>query len=174
MPTGIVLVYAARDLALQAGPLGVVLGATGSAALAGALLAGRLARRAGPGPTLVGAATLRAAACLLLPLAGGSPPVALALLLGWRALAGLAEAVGGVTSLALVQATTPPALLGRVNAIVRVGGWGAIATGSLLGGVAGEALGLRPALALAAAGMFLAAGWLARSPVRALRADGRP
>ena len=171
VPTGIFLVYAARDLVIPAGALGLVVGAAGPTALVGALLAGRVARRAGPGMTLVGAATLRAAACLLLPLAGGPLPVALATLLGWRALAGLAEAVGGVTSLALVQAATPPALRGRVNAIVRVGGWGAIAAGSLLGGVAGEALGLRPALALAAAGMLVAAGWLARSPVRALRAD---
>lgn len=58
-----------------------------------------------------------------------------------------------------------------MNAVARVGGWGAIALGSLLGGALGELLGLRPALALAAAGTLLAAGWLARSPLRTLRGE---
>ncbi len=57
-----------------------------------------------------------------------------------------------------------------MNATVRVFGRGAIALGGLLGGALGETLGLRPTIALAACGIFLAPLWLARSPVRALRA----
>ncbi len=164
----IAVVYAVRDLGLPAWAYGVVIGTGGPAALLGALIASRVLQRHGTGKTLIGAALVGGTATLLVAFAGGQLLAALALLIAWRVFSGLAEAISGIVSFTLLQTLPPPHLQGRVNATVRVFGWGAIALGGLLGGTLGEALGLRPTIALAACGMFLAPLWLARSPVRAL------
>ena len=162
--------YIVRDLGLPAWAYGAIIGIGGPAALLGAFVASRVLRRYGIGKTLIGTGLVGGATTLLVALAGGPLGSTLALLIAWRVLAGLAEAVGGITSLTLLQTLTPPHLKGRVNATVRVFGWGAVALGGLLGGALGEILGLRPTIALAACGICLAPLWLIHSPVRALRA----
>jgi len=73
-----------RDLGIPAVALGLIVGAGGLPALPAALLAGRVIRRSGIGPTLIATATLGGGAALLLPLAGGPAPVVFALLLASR------------------------------------------------------------------------------------------
>jgi hypothetical protein len=68
-----------------------------------------------------------------------------------------------------MQARAPGRFLGRVSASFGFIEWGASLLGLLLGGVLGEAIGLRAALFVSIAGQLLAPLWLARSPVRALR-----
>jgi len=165
----ILILYAVRDLGLPAWAYGVVIGTGGPAALLGALVASRVLHRCGLGKTLIGAALASSAATLLIVLAGDQFLAALALLIAWRILASLAEAIGGIATFTLLQTLPPPELQGRVNATVRVFGWGAVALGGLLGGVSGEALGLRPTIALAACGMLLAPLWLLRSRVHTLQ-----
>jgi MFS family permease len=169
MIVGISVLFIVRDLQLPPVLLGAITGAAGPAALAGAVLASRLVRRCGAGTTLIGATAVGDMAALLVPLAQGALSVVLALLVAWRVLGGAAEAVGGIVYLTQVQSVVPPQLQGRVNAAVRVCGWGAVALGGLLGGGGGQVIGLRPTLALAACAMLLAPIWLACSPVRALR-----
>jgi len=53
-------------------------------------------------------------------------------------------------------------LLGRVNATLHVVERGAIPFGALAGGVLGDAIGLRPTLLVAAAGIAHGAVWVAR------------
>lgn len=60
--------------------------ASGPAALLGALLAGRAARRFGLGPTIVGSTLVPAFGALLIPLAGSSPAAAVPLLVAGQAL----------------------------------------------------------------------------------------
>jgi hypothetical protein len=67
------------------------------------------------------------------------------------------------------QATCPPHVLGRVNATMRVLVWGAIPLGSLVGGGVATVLGVRGALAVAAAGVLLSSLWLVLSPLRGMR-----
>jgi len=165
----IAVIYAVRDLGLPAWAYGVVIGTGGPAALFGALIASRVLQRYGTGKTLIGTALIGSVSMLLVALAGGQFSTTMLLLVVWRILSGLAEAISGIATFTLLQTLPPPHLQGRVNATVRVFGWGAIALGGLLGGALGETLGLRPTIALAACGMFLAPLWLARSPVRALR-----
>ena len=168
MPTGIYILYAIHDVGISTATLGLIVGAGGLPALLAALLTNRAVRRYGIGKTLIAASVVKAGATLLLPLAGGPIPVAIVLLLAWRMLASLAEAIGGIASFTLVQLIPPPGLQGRVNATVRVCGWGAIALGGVLGGVAGELFGLRPTLILAALGTLLGPLWLIHSRVRQL------
>jgi MFS family permease len=169
MPTGIYLLYAIHDVGISAATLGVIVSAGGLPALLAALLTGRAVRRYGIGTTLIAASAVKAGATLLLPLAGGPIPVAIALLLAWRMLTSLAETIGGIASFTLVQVIPPLGLQGRVNATVRVCGWGAIALGGVLGGISGELFGLRPTLILAAFGTLSGPLWLIHSRVRHLR-----
>jgi hypothetical protein len=93
-------------------------------------------------------------------------------------LLGLAESLGAagdalynVTVSSLRQSLTPDRLLGRVAASARFVIWGAQPFGALLGGVLGETIGLRPTLAIAVAGWFVAFLTLIVSPIRGLRAQ---
>ncbi len=169
MIVSIAALYVTRDLGLPTWAFGSVIGTGGPAALAGALLTGRIMRRWGIGRLLIGTACGAVAAALAAGFAGGPPPLTVALLVAWRALAGGAEAMSGVANATLTQTLPPPQLRGRVNATVRVFAWGAIALGGLLGGALGEWIGLRPTVLIAALGVALAALLLARSPVRMLR-----
>ncbi len=174
MIVGVYILYLTRDLGVSAGLLGAIVATGGPLAILGAAVTGRLVRRWGMGATLIGALVLSGAANLLVPLAAGPLAAVVPLLVAWRVLDSLAAAVYNVVSFTIVQAAPPPGLQGRVQATMRVGTWGAMAVGSLLGGALGQALGLRPALAIAAAGMLLAPLWLVRSPVRGLREGPEP
>ena len=68
-----------------------------------------------------------------------------------------------INALTLRQLSTPPRLLGRVNATLHVVERGVIPFGALAGGMLGDAIGLRPTLLVAAAGIALGAVWVARS-----------
>ncbi len=68
------------------------------------------------------------------------------------------------------QAITPDYLMGRVNAVYTVISRGFVPVGALLGGVLGEAIGLRPTLMVGASGLFFSWAWLFFSPARSLRA----
>jgi hypothetical protein len=68
-----------------------------------------------------------------------------------------------VNALTLRQVMTPPHVLGRVNATLHVVERGVYPFGALAGGLLGEALGLRPTLLVAAAGIALGALWVAWS-----------
>src|SRR5256712_6819659 len=82
--------------------------------------------------------------------------------------------VYNVNQVSLRQAITPYRLQGRMNATMRFLVWGTMPLGGLAGGILGEALGLRPAIAVSVAGGLLAFLWVALSPVRALRAIPDP
>src|SRR5579871_5621549 len=66
-----------------------------------------------------------------------------------------------VNALTLRQLAAPEHVLGRVNATMHVITRGVIPFGALAGGLLGDAIGVRPTLLVAAAGISLAALWLA-------------
>jgi MFS family permease len=169
MVLAVYVIYATRDLGIEPGLLGGIMAVGGPMALLGALLAGRVTRALGLGPTLAAALISAGIAATLLPLAGSSLVLSVALFVGWRGLSGFAQAVYTVNFYTIMQTVPPPRLQGRVNATARVFIWGAMAVGALAGGALGEWLGLRPTLIVAAAGMLCAPLGLLLSPVRTLR-----
>lgn len=174
MVLAVFVLYATRDLGITPGVLGGIMAVGGPLALVGALLTSRLVRDFGVGPTLIGAGALIVVGTILVPLAGGAPvgrapALAVALLVGWRALVGIGEAIYTVNFYTLMQTVPPQRLQGRVNATARVFIWGAMAAGALAGGALGGWLGLRATLVVAAAGMLVAPLGLFLSPVRDLR-----
>jgi MFS family permease len=168
------LLYVTRDLALTPALLGTVFAVGSAGFLVGALLAERLTRRLGVGPTLILALLTLGLADLAVPLVGGAPAVVTLVLIAAEFFFGLGLLVFNITAVSLRQSSTPDYLLGRMNASMRFLAFGLTPLGSLAGGLLGESLGLRPTLILAVAGELLAALWLLASPLRTVRQPPPP
>jgi predicted MFS family arabinose efflux permease len=164
----VLILFMSRGLALRPAVIGVVLAAAGPGALIGSLLAGRLLRTVGLGPTLIMALWLFGLAALLVP-AAPHGPAGVACLLAAEFLSALAFQVSSINFVSLRQAMTPGRLLGRVNATFRFVGLGISPLGSLAGGALGTLAGLRPTLLVAALGLLVSPPLLLLSPVRRLR-----
>ena len=168
------LLYATRDLGLDAVTIGFVFAVGGGFAIPGALLAPRVARRFGVGTAIIGGWILAALAGLLVPLAAGPPLAVIAVLAASKALDGATETVANIYQWTLRQIVTPDGLQARVTASHRFVVYGAGAFGALLGGGLGSVIGLRPALFVFALGVLLAPLWAVFSPVRRLREQPVP
>ena len=163
------VLFVTRELGLSPAGLGLVFAAGSAAFPVGAAAAGWAGRRFGVGPSIVWGAGISDAAFLLAPLAGGPFAVTVGLLVASRLVATLTGPVTAINQLSLRQAITADRLLGRVNGTMRVFALGTAPVGALLGGALGDAVGLRPALLVAALGIQLGFARLYFSPVRSLR-----
>ena len=85
------------------------------------------------------------------------------------ALNGVGTAASSVMAITLRQLVTPERLLGRMNASYRSVSFGAIPLGALLGGTAGQLLGLRAALIVGSVAMLSTVVWILFSPLPGLR-----
>ena len=162
------LLYLTRTLGLAPAILGTIFAIGGVGFLLGALVAERVARRVGTGPTLVVALALVGLADLAAPLVGGGSRVVAPILVGAQCCFGLGLIVFTITTASLRQESTPDWLQGRMNATVRLLVQGLTPLGALVGGVLGQSVGLRPTLFVAVGGELLAALWLLCSSVRRL------
>jgi MFS family permease len=170
----IYVLYVTRELGLQPAVIGLIYAISGPGALLGAVIAGWLAERFGLGATILGSIALFEAINLLIPLVGGPTVVIVGTLMLVAFVSGLTNPVYNVNQVSLRQAITPDRLQGRMNASMRFIVWGTIPLGALLGGSLGEALGIRPTIALMAVCGLLAPLWVVLSPVRQLRAQPVP
>lgn len=167
MAQPMVLLLLARELGLSAGAIGLLAALGGIGGLLGAWLTGRLAVLLGQGPTLWLAILVPAPLLLLVPLAQADWRLAFVALQEFAL--GVGVVVYNVTQLSFRQAATPDALLGRMNATMRFMVWGTLPLGGLLGGVLGEAIGVRATILVAAVGGCLAFLWVFASPLRTMR-----
>lgn len=141
---------------------GVMLGAVGVGAIAGALLLPRLRPRLGPDGLMAGAALVCAAVLATL---ANAPHAAVAL--GALLALGGAWIVALTTLGALTQAVLPDWVRGRGLAVYLTVFNGALAAGSLAWGAVAQGLGLVPALGVSAALLVLGAGLARRWPLPA-------
>jgi MFS family permease len=172
--TAVEIVFFTRELGVAPAVLGTVLAASGLAAVAGATVAARTAGRFGLGPTMVGALVLFSLAHFPVALAAGPPGFVTALLVVGIGGIQLAFPIYGVGAAALLQGVTPDHLLGRVTASVRFLLVAPPLVGALVGGAAGDAIGLRATMLLGAVGQLAPCLWLYLSPVRSLRQPSPP
>ena len=163
------ILYCTGTLGLSPAVIGAIFAVGGLSTVAGTLLASRAAARFGVGPMLVASPFVIGLASLLIPLAGGPPLLAILLLIAAQILFGIGRPIFDINQLSLRQAITPARLQGRVNASMLFIIWGVIPIGSLLGGLLGTTIGLRPTLTVGAVGMSLAFIWVLFSPIRGLR-----
>ena len=163
------LVFATRELGFHPGVLGTIFAVGGASSLLGALLARRSASSFGLGPAMWGGIILMGVSMLFIPLARGATVLAAGLLVAQQLVGDGGVTVFEVNQITLRQAITPERMLGRVNAAIRLTTLAAMLTGSLIGGVLGETIGLRPTLLVGAALTFAAGLWILLSPARNLR-----
>lgn len=163
------VLYMTRDLGLGSVGVGLVFATGGLGALAGALVAGPVTRRFGPGPTMITAQLLFGLTGMAVPLAVLVPRVALPMIVASEFGQWMAVTVYFVNAISVRQAMIPDRLQGRVNATMRFIAGGALPIGALIGGALGGVIGLPLTLVVAEFGMLLAFLWLLLSPVRGLR-----
>jgi len=166
--------YALRELGFMPGLLGLVYAIGGVSSLAAALLAGRVTRRFGIGPTIIVGLLLATIGILFMPIARGAGIVALLLLLAQQVVGDGGSTIYEINQTSLRQAIAPPAYLGRINAGIRVAALGATLVGTVAGALVAQTAGYRPTLVLGALAMLAAAVAILRSPVAHRRAEGTP
>jgi predicted MFS family arabinose efflux permease len=159
-------------LGFKPATLGMIFGVGGASALLGALAAHRAAVWLGTRRAMVLGLAVGGFAMVLPPLARGAGASSVALLVAHQLIGDGAVTVYLINSVTLVQTITPPAILGRVNASLRFLNHSSILIGLLVGGLAGELVGLRPTMLVGAGGMWLAAAVLAASPIGTAAAVG--
>jgi MFS family permease len=147
-------VYAVQELRFSPLLLGLTLAAGGVGALLGTFLSERASRRLGLGRTIVLGSVVGSASFLLVPAAAGGRTAVFAVVCLGFGLAGVATGISNVLQVSLRQMLTPDSLTGRMTASLRFVAYGMVPIGSVLGGVLGSALGLRPGLWLLSAALL--------------------
>jgi predicted MFS family arabinose efflux permease len=169
MQISVRLLYITRDLRLSPATLGFMFATASLGGLVAAVFAKRIYRGAGIGPTLIVTQLLVGISALALPLAGGGYWAIIITIMASMILWGFAMMAYDITEISFRQFITPDGLLGRVSASRRFVTWGVALPGALLGGVLGEAVGLRTTLLIGGGGVVCAALWPIFSPARKLR-----
>jgi MFS family permease len=162
------VLYMTRVLGWNALGIGLVFATGGVGSLAGSVIAEPLARRFGPGPSMIGAQVAFGLIGMMVPLAVLVPSWALPMIVASEFGQWMAILVYWVNAISVRQAITPDRVLGRVNATMRFLAGGANPIGAVIGGALGGVIGLPLTLVVASFGMLLGFLWLLLSPVRGL------
>jgi MFS family permease len=165
MGQAVLVLLATQTLHVNTRGYGFLLAATAAGSVLGGLVSPALTRWLGFLPSLVIGGVIDAAAFVGI---GLSPDgAAAALILAGQ---GFAVAMWNVVTVSLRQRIVPSALLGRVNSVYRMLGWGLMPVGALAGGFVAHAAGLRAPYIVA--GLLCALSMLAALPF--LLAANRP
>jgi MFS family permease len=174
MVDALFVLYATRELGLEPVALGLALAAAGPGAFVGALMASRVARRLGIGPTIVSAQVLTGLSSLVIALASGTAVVAAGMLVVSWFLIGMIRTIYNVNQVSLRVAITTDRMHGRVNATIRFIAWSVTPVGALVGGfLAANVIGLRATMLLAAIGVLTATVPFLLGPMRTTRETPR-
>jgi MFS family permease len=138
MGQAVLVLLATQTLHVSARGYGLLLAASAVGSVIGGLVNPVLTRRLGLLPSLVLPAVVDAAAFVGIGLAPG--PLVVAALL---AVQGFSVTMWNVVTVSLRQQIVPSHLLGRVNSVYRMLGWGLMPVGALAGGFVAHAAGLR-------------------------------
>ncbi|MFF0309268.1 MFS transporter [Streptosporangium sp. NPDC004379] len=161
------VVFLTRDLGAQPGQVGLVLALAGAGGLLGAALAGRIAARFGTARGFLLCEAFAAPMLLLGPAGSGGTGLVPFTAAGFGAGAGIVAS--NILTSTFRQRYCPAELFGRITASTSALNYGAIPLGGLLGGVLGEAVGVRGTMWLMAAVQLLSIIVLLLGPLRPLR-----
>jgi MFS family permease len=171
MGQAILVLLATQTLHVATRGYGLLLAASAVGSVVGGMVNPVLTRRLGLLPSLVLPAVVDAAAFVGIGLAPN--PVVVAVLLAAQ---GFSVTMWNVVTVSLRQRIVPGPILGRVNSVYRMLGWGLMPFGALAGGFVAHAAGLRAPYVVA--GLLCALSTLVALPllrvaVRAPDAEGR-
>jgi MFS family permease len=161
--------YAIKVLHLTPTLIGITVAMGGIGSLAGAAMAAPIMRWVGVGPAILLCYLVSALSAFFVPLAHGTPELAMAYLIAAQLLGDSFAVAAIVTATSLRQTVVPLPVMGRVAAAFQVGGGAPVIVGALLGGFLAEIFGTREMLFVSAAGITLSLGWGFFSPLWALR-----
>jgi MFS family permease len=165
------VVYAVRELHLTPAVVGVVLAASNVGYLVGSLLVPRLNARVGVGPAIAVGAALNAG---FVPVALAPRAWTVAWLTAGFTVTAIGVAIWNVNAVSLRQASTPPALLARMNATNRFLIWGTMPLGAAAGGLLTGLAGLHATIVVAALAAPASAVPILLSAVRRVRVMPQP
>jgi predicted MFS family arabinose efflux permease len=168
------VLYATKTLGVSPGTLGVVLGAGAVGGLIGSLITSRISERIGVGRTLVLGSALFPTPLLLVPLAGGSDGVILAMLFLAEFGSGMGVMILDISAAAILASLTPDRLRSRFSGAFNMVNYGVRPVGAFAGGILGSTIGIRPTLWIASAGAILGVLWLLPSPIPRMRVLPEP
>jgi MFS family permease len=167
MQIAVLILFAARDLNLSPGTIGLAYVGGGLGCLLASALAQRLSTKFGIGPVIVHGLILTALAWQSFGLISGPVWVATLALGAALLMFNFGAVLYAINYLALRQAITPDRLLGRMTATMRFLTVAVAPLGSLVGGALATAIGLRATLlSIGVLGLILCAGAVFWSPVR--------
>jgi predicted MFS family arabinose efflux permease len=153
--TTVYLLFLTRTLDLPGAVVGLVMASFGPGVLVGSLLSAWLPRRFGYGRVVVYAALVSDLVMLITSALHGPGPITIAALIAINILYGALSQSVDVAVVAIRQLVTPLEAQGRVVATINFLGLGLTPLGALLGGTAASEFGVRTALLVATAGLFL-------------------
>lgn len=168
------IVFVVRTLGLSPFVFGLLPAVGSFSGLLGTFCAAPLLRRLGPGPAIFATALLIWAGWLTMPLAFGAPGVVIAILVGGAAVRGLGNALYNIGTASVRQALVPGQMLGRVNSAGLFVAWGFLPVGALVGGLLGEAIGIRETMLASSLLRIVLLGMLCAAPLLALRTMPAP
>ena len=163
------VLYAAREMHMSAGSIGLVLAWFGIGGVAAAATVRRAVTWFGYGPMLLTGYTMGALAILGIPFVPGPAALSTLLFTGVYFVAGYGIVAANVAMMTLRQIATPASLQGRVNASFSFAIGALMPVSAVLAGLLGDRLGLRPTLFICAAGIPISVVWIALSPARKVR-----
>lgn len=173
LTTTVLVLYIIREVGLSPGLMGVAFALSSVGFVAGSMVAPRVERRLDIGGMIVLGLFLVAISPYTMLVANDALPDAVNVL--FFAIPGFIGGTGGVIQYigltTLRQTRTPEGLLGRVWSSANVLSSVLAVIGALLGGLLGETVGLRPTIAIAAAGYAVPFLYSLVSPLR--RASSR-
>ncbi|MEN3534342.1 MFS transporter [Microbispora sp. ZYX-F-249] len=161
------VVFLTRDLRAGAGQVGLVLALASSGGLFGAAFAGRVATRFGTARGFLLCEAFAAPMALLGPIGSGGVGLALFAAAGFGT--GLGVVASNILTSTFRQRYCPAELFGRITASTSALNYGAIPLGGLLGGMLGDAIGVRETLMLMAVIQLFSVAILLLGPFRPLR-----
>ena len=164
----IIILYAARDLQLSAGKIGAIWMMGGAGFLLASFAVARANRRFGVGRTMLTGLLITGAAWLMIAAVGPGNWAGLRLGVALFFF-DLGAMLFFINYLSLRQSVTPDRLLGRVTSTMIFMSIAMAPLGSLVGGLMGEALGLRATIAVSGVcGLLLGLALVRFSPLAAM------
>ena len=165
----IFVLYATRELGVEPGLLGLILGAGAVGGIIGALVATRVERLIGIGPAFTLGAVLFPLPLVLVPLASGSE-LRIALMLGAAEFfCSVGVMILDVNAGSITFLRTPDRIRARTAGTFRFVNYGIRPIGALLGGALGTAIGLHTTLWIGVLGALAGVIFLVFSPIPRLR-----
>jgi MFS family permease len=169
MSAALIVLFASETLDLSPGAIGLAFGIGATGSLVGAIIAPRLSHRFGLGHNIVAGAVLFPLPILIAAAATGPQWLTGFLLALTEFLSGMGVMLFDVNLNSLQASVIPDEMRSRVAGAFSTINYGVRPFGSVIGGLLGTWLGLRPTLVISAIGGALCVLWLLASPIPRVR-----